>query len=215
MAQIDLRFVTLSLELLILEEYLDILDNQLPDLMERERKKIWKDVDSKNKYDEDAALFRQHYLDEGISIRFLTAAALIGIWAEYEASVTKLADYLRAARGLKMHISHLRGTFLEAAKRYFDDVLRFPLHPSGTDWDRLKTIAAVRHVLAHANGRLADVDSGKRKVIEELVSKGDSLILREDYLIVSRRYAREALQFVTGLLNDLSTRVEHEIKTTH
>jgi hypothetical protein len=99
-------------------------------LLERERKKIWEDIDPNRQYDEDGALYRQHYLDEGISIRFLTAAALIGTWAEYEAAVTKLAQYLRSARGLTIEISHIRGGFLEAARRYFNDVLRFPAAPT-------------------------------------------------------------------------------------
>src|SRR5437773_2031343 len=137
MARMDLRFVGMSLELIVLEEYLDIIDNQLPDLIKRERDKIWDEIDPENRDSEEAASFRQHYLDEGISIRFLTAAALMGVWAEYEAGVVRLAEYLRSARGLRLEISHLRGGFLEAASRYYEDVLRFPLHASGTDWDRL------------------------------------------------------------------------------
>jgi hypothetical protein len=57
-----------EVELLVLEEYLDILDSQLPTLLERERELIWKDVDPDTQYAEDAALWRQHYLDDGISI---------------------------------------------------------------------------------------------------------------------------------------------------
>jgi len=213
--KIDLRFLDISLELMILEEYLDILDSQLADLIKRERDKIWRDVDPSLKDDEEAALFRQHYLDEGISLRFLTAAALVGTWAEYEAGVTRLAGYLAQARGLKIQITHLKGAFLEAAQRYFDEALRFPLHASGTDWDRLKDLGTVRHALAHANGRLDDIELGKRRRIEELAKRDGNLIVREGYLIVSRKYTRDALGYVKTLLEDLSSRVQTEITSTH
>jgi hypothetical protein len=205
----------MSLELLILEDYLDILDSQLPGLIQRERDKIWEKVDLENQYAADGAAFRQHYLDEGISIRFLTAAALIGIWAEYEACVTKLSEYLRSARGLSLELKHLKGGFLEAAKRYYEGVLRFPLHGPDTDWGRLDAIATVRHALAHANGRMVDVERYKRKKIEALISDGASLIVRDEYLIVTRKYARDAFTFINALLTDLASRVEHEIQSTH
>jgi len=38
-------------------------------------------------------------------------------------------------------MDHLRGNYLERARRYHDDVLKFDLHPVGTDWQRLERLA--------------------------------------------------------------------------
>jgi hypothetical protein len=91
----------------------------------------------------------------------------------------------------------------------------FLLHPPDTEWSRLIEISVVRHALAHANGRLEDVERGKRERLQELVPKEPRLLIREGYLIVSRKYARDALNFITQLIDDLGQRVEREIKSTH
>jgi hypothetical protein len=195
-----------EVELLVLEEYLDILDSQLPTLLERERELIWKDVDPDTQYAEDAALWRQHYLDDGISIRFLTAAAVVGIWAEYEATITRLAEYLRAARAPAAAPFRPRH-FVVDAEKYFRETLGMYLHPPDADRTRLKALHAVRNALAHANGRLADVPPLKREVVEKIAQKECDLVIRDGYLIASRKYARAALAFVRQLLDDLTARV--------
>jgi len=195
-----------EVELLVLEDYLDILDSQLPSLLKRERELIWKDVNPDKQYAEDAALWRQRYLDDGISIRFLTAAAVVGIWAEYEATITRLAEYLRATR-VPTAAPFRPRDFVVDAEKYFTDTLGLYLHPPDADRTRLKALQAVRNALAHANGRLADVPPRKREVVEKVAQKECDLIIRDGYLIASRKYARAALAFVRQLLDELTARV--------
>ncbi|KKL68038.1 hypothetical protein LCGC14_2129000, partial [marine sediment metagenome] len=49
---------------------------------------------------------------------------------------------------------NLRGDFLERAKKYYKHVLKFGLCSDDNTWQRIKILAEVRNVIAHANDRL-------------------------------------------------------------
>jgi hypothetical protein len=193
--RLDLRFAEIPYELLILSEYIKLVERNLPTIVEAEKPRIWQGLDRD---------------DPGERTRFLTASCLIAVWALYEAAVSQLAAYVRHHREASLTLSDLRGGFLERARKYFDDVLRFDLHPVDTDWRRLGTIAALRHALAHANGRLDDIKPPGRERIEEYVRDDQRLSIEEEYVIVSLEFVRDAHAFIDTLLHDLIERVKDE-----
>ena len=123
-----------------LEEYIKILEVELPHIIERERQRIWKGVvrDDKQQcyYAENAEL----ELDQGVAIRHLTDAALVAIWATYEAAVKRTAKRFQRARKLERGLSDRKGSFPTKARDYFESVLHFELHPPATDWTRLDVL---------------------------------------------------------------------------
>jgi len=206
--EVDLRFVEVGYELMILSEYVKLLDANLPAIIEAEKKKIWIDLDRGEDVDRSTGHHLEDRLTEGVSTRFLTGAVIMATWAIYEATVERMADYVRDAKKVSLKMNHLRGSFLQRARRYHDDVLKFELHSTGADWQRLERLAELRHVLAHANGRLWDVPADDLRRMDPWLKNTPGLtIVDDEYLVVSLDFAREALEFVDGLLRDLVDRV--------
>lgn len=205
----DLRFTEIENELGNLFEWLELLENNLPRLIQDGTKRILDDYESDDPADQAVCYYLEAQLKEGVTTRFLIASPLLAAWAIYETAVSELAGYVRKKKEVVLKINNLQGSFLEKARLYFDEVLRFDLHPIGTDWDRLKRIAALRHAFAHANGRMAGVKDGKRKrIIEKWVEANEGLkVVDDDYLVINLTLVRQELEFIAPLIRNLAKRV--------
>jgi hypothetical protein len=209
--KIDLTFADIPHELMLLKEYIELLENHLPALVQAEKGRIWAEATNSEDPDVPSSYVASHLealLDDGITTRFLTGSAFIAVWAIYEASVRRFAEHLAKRQGAK-RMPGRNGSFVQRAKRYFGQDLRFPLHDPATDWERLEKLAKIRHALAHANGRLEDVQNqADVKLLRTMVKSGLGLSLVDDYLVLSLPFVRESLDFVDGLITALQERVE-------
>lgn len=204
----DACFYDAFLDLVALEQYIKILDVELPGIVEAERKRIWQDVKAGDEEGENYASFAEYQLDEGIATRLLTATSLIATWATYESIVSRSAEHIRESKGLRLtRWKRGKGTFLEKAQRYFNIELRCYLHSPDTDWDRLNAIRVLRNALAHANGQLEDCSN--REQVEKLVISYPGLKIIDSCLIISIVFIRSVFQFVEQLLLDLGHRADH------
>ncbi len=206
----DFSSYQVLLDVWALEAYIQILEVELPRVIEEERKRIWQAVKPGDEQQEHYAEIADYQLDEGITTRPLTGTALIAIWATYEAVVRRSAKRIQESRRLRLKIRDIKGSFPESARMYFEDVLQCDLHPQGTDWDRLNVIYGLRNALAHANGQLEDVPEQKRKKVEEWARAFQGLKIADGYLIVSMEFVRGAFNFINELLCDLGTRIDHQ-----
>ena len=191
-----------------LDSYIQILEVELPRVIEQERKRLWKNVEPGDEQQIHYAEIAEYQLDEGITTRLLTGTALIATWATYESVVKRTAKRIQQSKNLRLKLRDIKGSFPESARIYFEDVLQFNLHPPGTDWNRLSIIYGLRNVLAHANGLLEDVPENDRKKIEEWVAAFDGLKIADGYLIISIEFVRRVFNFTSELLSTLGTRVD-------
>ena len=157
----DIRFVDAGYELLILAEYVKLLEAETPAIIQRGTERIRRTRhDSDDEVDHSIASHLEYRLEEGIMTRFLPASVVLASWAIYEAAVKEIAEWLRAEKNIPSMDDRslgLRGGLQARARKYFEDHLNVELHPQGIDWTRLERLAELRHVLAHANGSLRDV----------------------------------------------------------
>src|SRR3989442_1351355 len=130
----------------------------------------------------------------------------------YEAGVTSIARYIRDKRGAGRTLNDLRGDFLDRARRYFTDVLQFPLHAPTTDWDVLRKITGIRHAFAHANGRVSDLNQDLRSKVESWCKTDPNLRLEDECLIADTAFGKQALALVQGLIKDLIARTKASFK---
>ena len=206
---IDLRFVDAGYELMILAEYLKLLEAETPEIIERGRERIRR---TPQDFDDEASLsvasHLEYRLEEGVMTRFLPASVLMASWAIYEATVKEVTDYIREERQIPAQKPGGRGGLLKQTRKYFKDSLSFELHPQGTDWTRLKRLNELRNVLAHANGSLRDVrNKDDRDRLRAWVQATPGLSIEDRYVLVSLTFASEALQFINGLIEELVERV--------
>jgi hypothetical protein len=87
-----------------LDEYVQMLEKELPRLIEVERERIWRDVKAGDEEATYCAELAEQRLDEGITTRLLTGAAIVAIWATYELVVKRVAERMRASRNLAERI---------------------------------------------------------------------------------------------------------------
>jgi hypothetical protein len=205
---LDFRFQEIEEDLWILSEYLLLLENGLPLLVEGERRRIRSRVhDPNDEVEESIAQYLEERLESGLTTRYLTASAVTAAWAIYEAGVTSIARHIREKREARLKLNDLRGDFVDRARKYFVDVLRFDLHTSA-DWEGLSRLAGVRNAFAHANGRVADLNTDSRIKIEQWCKTDSYLRLEDECVIAEAGYAKSAVALVEDLLRDLITRTK-------
>lgn len=190
-----------------LEEYIGILEAELPSLIENERNRLRQNVKQEDEQGLHYAEIAEIQLDEGITTRLITGNALIATWATFESAVQ------RSARSLEIRKDKL----LDMTKKLFER-LAIP-YPSET-----RDFYDLRNALAHSNGRIEDVgvdtsnetpQKRKRLKIEQLaVSSAGLKISHDGYLIVSIEFVRRAFEFIKPLLLDLATRTDRERRET-
>jgi hypothetical protein len=209
--QFDLRFVDAGYELMMLRQFEAIVRSHLPALVSAEKARVWEDLDRDDDADRNVGHHLEDRLDEGVTTRFITGAIVVATWAVYESTVKLLADHVRGARDVKLKLSDLNGTFPEKSRKYFGEVLRTDLHPIGTDWERLERLAQLRHILAHANGRIGDVPISDWNRVKQWVqaTRGISVV-DDDYIVLSVEFVADARSFVDHLLRELVDRVRRD-----
>ena len=200
------------LDLWALEAYVQMLQVELPRLVESERQRIRQGVKPGDEEADYYADLAECELDEGITTRFLTGAALVAIWATYESVVKRNAERIRESRKLRLKVRDIKGAnFLDSARKYYEDVLECELHPKGTDWERLSALYALRNALAHANGQLEDVPEADRKQVEKWATLFQGLKISSGLLLVSMDFVARAFTLINALLIDLDKRLDKEL----
>lgn len=206
--RIDLRFAEIPYEILLLEEYLKLIENNLDHIRKRELDRI--DSDFYKEGDEAQRQMGFHLrgrLENGITTRFLTAAGTIAIWGIFEAAVVRMSEYARAEGGQVISLDDLRGGFLDKSNKYFEDVLGLPLVTEQGMLAELERIATIRHASAHGNGRLADLRKKQRRQVEAMATGIDGLNVSDGYLVIEMEWLWRAQRTVREVVEGLRDRV--------
>ncbi len=70
----DVRFDDVPYELMILWEYVNLLEHQMPTFVEKEKARVWTELGPDN---EEIGHHLEAQIEDGVTTRFLTSAALI------------------------------------------------------------------------------------------------------------------------------------------
>lgn len=204
--RLDLRFVDLEHEVHVQGDYIAMLAAHLPSIMDTERARIHALYDFLPPDERSwlALLERDH--ERGVPTRAFVAASIIGLWATYETSVGDVANIAKDRLNVNLGLDDLRGSFLERARRYFRDVLRFELHTRSADWPVLCDLAEVRHIFAHSAGRVRHLSQAKRERLLHLTGRHPGLAVHDHILVADTTAAAHFHAVVERSLADLFTR---------
>jgi hypothetical protein len=140
--EVDWRFVEIPYEVMLLGEYLSLLEDNLAGIEQAEIKRIRKlHPDWDDEADRAVASHLESLVKDGVTTRFLAASALVATWAVLEANSVRLANYARSERGLSIALNDLRGGFLDRLEKYFADVLHLPFVTAPAVLGRLARLA--------------------------------------------------------------------------
>lgn len=216
---IDFRFVDVEYELRALGKYLGILERELPrlqdELQDEERKRVRRELQDRglmaNDPEVDFALQEHYDLVNHVLPRFFRNPFVVMLWAVYESGVREVAERVRKHGGLDLGITDNRGgSFLDVARKYFHDLLELPLCSAQPQvWERIDMVMTLRHVIAHANGRIAATSKKARKKIKNWKKRrGLGVSVEHGNVVLSKRFVHESYEMVNAALRDLLRRAK-------
>lgn len=213
---VDFRFVDLEHELWSLGKFRELFEEQLSFLKDQERVRLRARFSGAgSEMDNAERQFASEQIDllvEEVLPRFFRGPYLIALWALFESGMIELADYLAQRKQLPLKLRDIRGRDpIEQWNNYFTHVASFPLGVAAPTWAKLDELRQVRHVLAHANGRLDQTTENARGKVEGWCAENRGLHAHFNLLIVSADYTHSAQVLVADTLSGLIGRVRAEV----
>lgn len=210
------QFVDTEIELWAIGEYLDALEKYLPFMKEQERLKTdaWLKRKSSelDESDIDITLHQLQDIVDHVLPRLFLSPFLVALWSAYESAIINIASYLQKRDNISLNLQNIQGNnFLKRAKKYFDDVLRFPLYVDNDIWKHLQMLVVLRNSIAHGNGRIDSIKSDKNKEkINEWLKQDIGISVFNGNLIFSENFLQESYAIVNNSLKDLLKRIREQ-----
>jgi len=207
---VDFRLLDVSLELDALEDHYELIEKQIFHLSHAEKAALDEYRKKENLTPEDPEWdFAGQECDHKVEFllpRFFWGPFIVSLYAVLETSVIEIARLIQQSQKQGITINDLRGDFLERAKKYYKNVLKFELCSDDNAWQRIKILAEVRHVIAHANDRLDMLNENTKRRIKALEKQNLGISSYYNYLLLDSYFAKETFSKVRSLLESLVER---------
>lgn len=208
----DFRFVELFHELYALEEYMESVKSQLPDLIKKEEKKAYDSLREKG-YEDDPIERQQvqqqlYELIEEVLPRYFLGPILITLWAIFESAILEVAKEVKDQQSHMISISDINGDFLERTNKYFNHILQLPINTRDKAWQHLRMLYVLRNALAHANGRLDNIKREEdKKKIKQWAKKGIGIEHYSGSLVFTAEFVKDTYSIVFEVIKKLTDQV--------
>lgn len=128
---VDLRLLDVSSELHVLEDHYELIEKQISHLSHAEKVALDEYRKKENLTPEDPEWdFAGQKCDHKVEFllpRFFWGPFIVSLYAVLETSVIEIARLIEQRQRQGITINDLRGDFLERAKKYYKNVLKFEL----------------------------------------------------------------------------------------
>ena len=207
---VDFRLLDVSLELHALEDHYELIKKQISNLSDIEKASLveYRKRENLTPKDPEWEFARQEY-DHKVEFllpRFFWGSFIVSLYAVLETSVIEISCLIQKSQKQGIAINDLRGDFLERAKIYYKNVLKFELCSDGTTWQRIKILSEVRHAIAHSNGRMDMLNENSKERIKTLVKQNLGISSYYNYILLDSHFARETFLKVYTMLKSLVER---------
>ena len=211
----DLRFVEIFHELYALEQFMDSIESQLPDLIKKEKEKAYENLHRKkceNDQIEWDQMQRELYeLIEEVLPRYFRNPIIVTLWAIFESAIIEVAKEVRDQQGLPVRLDDINGDFLERTNKYFNHIIKLPIDTQGKSWQRLRKFYVLRNAIAHANGRIGNIKKAKdHEKIKQWGKENIGVSTMGGNLICSSTFIRDTYAVVLEVLEAITKRVQAE-----
>ena len=205
---LDFRFSEIQHELYAIEQHRLATEAELPSILETGRERLQAEVATDD--DPDYVQSELQSIDSFINDdmpRFFRYPTLISLWAVYEAAATEISNEIRKNVGHSLTIEDLRGDKLEKIKKYFEQVLKFPLVSDAQSLRYLRMLLILRNALAHGNGREDAIKQSKWEMIQKWNESG--IGTEHGFLTFDAEFVQRMVMVVSASLTDLIERVKN------
>jgi len=126
---------------------------------------------------------------------FLTTYSLL------EHSLDELAKSIAVELKSTISLSDLNHRGIKRSRIYLEKIAMVNLPSDPKVWQRLDEANSIRNCLAHTGGRIESFEKGKE--IKKIISKDNSLVVVEGYLVLRRQYVLNFTELVTSIVQDI------------
>lgn len=205
----DLRFVEIFHELYALEDYINSIESQLPDLIEKEKEKAYQrrpENDPIEWQQKEQALYE---LIEDVLPRYFRNPIVVTLWAIFESAIIEIAKEIQAQQNLPVNLDDIRGDFLKRTNKYFNHIIKFPIDVRGSSWQHFCKFYLLRNAIAHGNGRLDNIKNPEnRKIILEWENENTEITTAGGNIVCSPDFIRKIYSVVFEFLRNITERVK-------
>lgn len=208
----DFRFVELFHELYALEDYIDSVESQLPDLIKKEEEKAYNMLNEKG-YGNDPIERNQveqqlYELIEEVLPRYFWGPLLVTLWAIFELGLVEIAREVKDQQNQTIKLNDLRGNVLERSDKYFNHILRLNLNTEDESWAHLQMFCVLRNALTHANGRIDNLKGEKeRDKINKWSKDNIGISQTNGVLVFTPEFVKKTYSIVFEVIKNLTDQV--------
>ena len=202
---IDLRLLELSIDLNTLESHFQLIEEEITrgeEAAEQEFRDKWQATKFKDGAEWDVLRQDRDFQVNFVLPRVFRGSFLITMFTVYETAVTEIASLIQERKGIQISLDGGRGSLLNRARKYYKDVLEFPLSKNDRHWQRISLLSDVRNAIAHTNGR---IDMLKAKVKRNVLGV-DGVSERFGYIVFGSDFLQETFSLVREELESLVAR---------
>lgn len=208
----DFRFVELFHELYALEQYMDSVESQLPDLIKKEEKNAFSRLRQKgyenDPFERDQIQQQLYDLVEEVLPRYFFSSILVTLWAIFESAIIEIAKEVKDQQNQVIKLNDFSGNFLERANKYFNHIIKIPIEIEDSALQHLRMFYTLRNAIAHANGRLDNIKNEKDiKKIKKWSNENIGIYNVNGNLIFSSKFVRKTFLVVFKVIKDLTNQV--------
>ena len=209
LGQFDFRFIEIFHELYALEDYINSIESQLPDLIEKEKEKVYQNRPKNNPNEWQQKEQELYELIEDVLPRYFRNPIVVTLWAIFESAIIEIAKEIKEQQSLPIKLDDIRGDFLKRTNKYFNHIIKFPIDVRGSSWQHFRKFYLLRNAIAHGNGRLDNIkNSEDRKTILEWESENTGIATMGGNIVCSSDLIRETYSVVLDFLGNMAERVK-------
>lgn len=203
----DLRFAEIFHELYALEDYMNSIESQLPDLIEKEKAyQSGPKDDSIEWHQKEQALYE---LIEDVLPRYFRNPVIVTLWAIFESAIIEIAKEIKDQQKLPITLDDIKGDFLERTNKYFNLIIKLPMDVRGSSWQHFRRFYLLRNTLAHCNGRFGNIkNKDDRKTISKWVKENTEISTRDGNIVCSLNYIKKIFSVVFEFLSNVTETVK-------
>lgn len=205
----DLRFIEIFHELYALEDYINSVELQLPQLIEKEKEKAYQNRPTDDPIEWQQKENELYELIEDVLPRYFRNPIIVTLWAIFESAIIEIAKEIKDQLSIPITLDDITGDFLKRTNKYFNHVINFPIDVRGTSWKQFRKFYLLRNAIAHGNGRLDNIKNpDDRKAILDWEGENSDISTIGGNIVCSPNFIRQTYSIVLKFLQDITKGVK-------
>ncbi len=124
----------------------------------------------------------------------------------------QMNDEYEGRQTVRKELKDMKGKGLEKAVAYLKEVIGVQFPSENNAWREITSIQKIRNAFTHSDGFIKNYDKGKRRHIENYISKSDYLLLNSDQIVILNGFINYCLDQFQAFFDELIKLLEEAEK---